>query len=201
MKTRTFWFHEIFVNLVLYISVTILYRRMNMTKEFNFSINYHLSDNLQVFTMSPPLATLGIQDDKHPPLSFKPALYSGSKFSSKSMISRIEHPLPSNRFKMNPRCLMDPPKKSRLAARFKRQTSRTFYSFNPAGQQCEKLVIPNMNTVPSGDNVYQDLESCQADCCPTALCKLMSWVFQTQYSTFWDYYQTYYFSIIKLSLK
>ncbi|KAE9555069.1 hypothetical protein FO519_001730 [Halicephalobus sp. NKZ332] len=132
--------------------------------------DYNDEGNLQVFTMSPPLAALGAQEDKYPSLAFKPPLHSGPKISSKSMFSRIEHPLPSNRFRMNPQCLVDPPKGSRLVARLKRQNSGAFYSFNPAGQQCEKLFIPNANIVPVGDNIYHDLESCQADCCPTALC-------------------------------
>lgn len=93
---------------------------------------------------------------------------SASKIPSKSIIGRIEHPLPSNRFKMNAQCFVDPPSESTMA---ENDEPGNFYSFNPAAQQCEKLYIGKSQILPFAPNVYENLKDCQADCCPTSLCK------------------------------
>ena len=87
------------------------------------------------------------------------------------MIDRIEHPVAAHRFKMNPGCLMDPPIKARYARSLPTRPV-AFYSFNPAGQSCDKLIIDE-NGLESGPNVYATLRECQLDCCPTALCLRM----------------------------
>uniref|UniRef100_A0AC34F1B5 Uncharacterized protein n=1 Tax=Panagrolaimus sp. ES5 TaxID=591445 RepID=A0AC34F1B5_9BILA len=96
-----------------------------------------------------------------------------SNLPSRSLIDKIEHPIAAHRVRMNSACLMDPP----LKARFTRNAAAVikpiiFYSFNPAGQSCDKLVIDE-NDLIIGPNVYESLRECQKDCCPTALCRRM----------------------------
>uniref|UniRef100_A0A914Q5T8 Uncharacterized protein n=1 Tax=Panagrolaimus davidi TaxID=227884 RepID=A0A914Q5T8_9BILA len=96
-----------------------------------------------------------------------------SNLPSRSLIDKIEHPIAAHRVKMNPACLMDPPIKSRFARNISIEKPIIFYSFNPAGQSCDKLIADENNLEIGGPNIYQSLRECQIDCCPTALCRRM----------------------------
>uniref|UniRef100_A0AC35GLW6 Uncharacterized protein n=1 Tax=Panagrolaimus sp. PS1159 TaxID=55785 RepID=A0AC35GLW6_9BILA len=96
-----------------------------------------------------------------------------SNLPSRSLIDKIEHPIAAHRVKMNPACLMDPPIKSRFARNISFEKPIIFYSFNPAGQSCDKLIADENNLEIGGTNIYQSLRECQIDCCPTALCRRM----------------------------